>query len=170
MKKIIVLLSLLSGALITKAQDTKPFTPTGDAKYYDFWVGDWHKILKDKKDTKVEFNVKKSIHPAAFYEEWDMQIDSVTRIKAVALRAWDKTNSKWAYTWVSDNGLYQVWDTQKVGNDWYIVKQFTINGDTFLSRQAWIPMADGKVKRVGERSHDNGITWQPRYIEYFERK
>ena len=155
---------------IVCAQDTKPFKPEGEAKYYDFWVGDWHKILKDKKDTYTEFKVSRSINPAAFYEEWVMQIDSVTTLHAVALRAWDKTNNKWMYTWVSDNGLYQIWNGEKVGDNWYIVKEFTINGDKFLSRQAWIPTGEGKLTRISERSHDNGATWQTRFKEYFEKR
>src|ERR1700759_268625 len=123
MNKLIFLLCLLlCCATLVRSQDTKPFVVEGDAKYYDFWVGDWKKILKDNKDTHTEFKVSKSVHPAAYYEEWTMQTDSVTTLHAVALRAWDKINNKWMYTWVSDNGLYQVWDSMKLDGNWYIYK------------------------------------------------
>src|SRR6185437_8223288 len=167
MKRICFLLSMMTCSVALNAQDIKPFTPTGEALYYNFWVGNWHKVRKDDHDTKVQFRVSKSINPAAFYEDWDMQIDSVTTIHAVALRAWDKTNSKWMYTWVSDNGLYQVWEGKKVGENWYLFKEFTINGVTYLSRQEWIPDRENKLIRISERSDDQGKTWKLRFKENF---
>jgi hypothetical protein len=150
------------------AQDIKPFTPSGEANYYNFWEGNWYKVVNDKPDiTSTHFKVSKGIHPAAWMEEWDMVIDSTLRIKASAIRAWDKTNNKWMYTWVSDNGLFQVWEGRKVDNDWYIYKEFDINGDKYLSRQGWIPMEKNKLMRISEKSYDNGKTWQLRFKEFY---
>jgi hypothetical protein len=152
-------------------QDTKPFIAQGDAKYYDFWEGNWYQVINDKVDTSATwFKVKKSVHPAAWSEEWRMVIDSTTTLHATAIRAWDKTNNKWMYTWVSDNGLYQVWEGKKIGENWYIYKEFEINGDKFLSRQAWIPIEKNKLMRISERSHDNGTTWVFRFKEFYIRQ
>jgi hypothetical protein len=67
------------------------------------------------------------------------------------------------FTWISDNGLFQVWEGQKVGDDWYIVKEFNIDGEIILSRQAWIPEGDHRLRRVLQRSTDGGETWVTRY-------
>lgn len=64
--------------------------------------------------------------------------------------------------WVSDNGLFQVWDGQEVGEDWYIVREFEIDGERFLSRQAWLPRGEDELIRVMERSFDGGKSWETR--------
>lgn len=147
------------------AQDTKPFAPEGEANYYNFWVGTWV-LLKDDNtlDTTTYFMVKKGVHPSSFTEEWKFGNGS----KSMAIRAWDKTNNKWGFVWVSDNGLYQVWDTKKVNEHWYLYKQFTINGDTYLSRQGFIPQADGTVLRISEKTYDEK-TWEVRFKQRLKK-
>ena len=166
--KIICLISFSLFTVCANCQDTKSFTPDGDARYFDFWEGNWYRLINDKVDTSSTwFKVSKSVHGAAWEEKWKMVIDSTTTLKAFAIRAWDKTNNKWMYTWVSENGLYQNWDGIKIGNDWYITREFIIGPDKFLSRQAWIPQGKNKLMRILERSHDNGATWELRYKEYY---
>jgi predicted enzyme related to lactoylglutathione lyase len=151
-------------------QDTKPLTENAETHYYDFWPGTWYRIVNGKMDkASTRFKVSRSVHPAAFEEEWRMVIDSTTTMRATALRAWDKTNSRWMYTWVSDNGLHQVWEGRKVDGNWYIYRPFDINGDKYLSRQAWIPEGPNRLMRISEKSYDDGKTWQLRFKEYFER-
>jgi len=170
MRTIVMLTILLLVSTCVSAQDVKPFTPTGDAKYYDFWPGTWYKIINGKVDTtSTRLIVTVNINPAAWYEEWRMPIDSVITMYATALRAWDKTNNRWMYTWVSDNGLYQVWEGRKVDGNWYMYKNFDINGDKYLSRQGWIPDGANRLMRISEKSYDNGITWQLRFKEYYAR-
>lgn len=141
------------------AQDMKPFVPEGDAKYFDFWEGTWY-TLKDNNtiDSNAYFKVQRSVHPSAFIEEWSFGNGQ----KSVALRAWDKTNDKWGFVWVSGNGLYQVWDSKKVNDNWYIYNQFNINGDKYISRQAFLPQPDGTVLRISEKSYDEK-TWELRF-------
>ena len=171
MRNFIFLIAVVSISSPITAQDTKSFIPEGDAKYYDFWQGTWYKMVNDKADTSSSrFTVTQNIHAAAWYEEWRMVIDSATTLKATALRAWDKTNNRWMYTWVSDNGLYQIWEGRKTGNDWYIYKNFDINGDKYLSRQGWIPIEKNKLVRISEKSYDDGKTWQLRFKEYYIKK
>ena len=104
------------------SQDIKPFLPEGEATYFNFWEGTWHVLNDDNSiDNNSYFVVEKSVHPSCFLEQWHYKGGF-----NIALRTWDKTNDKWGFVWVSTNGLYQVWDTRKLGNDWYIYKQFTI--------------------------------------------
>ena len=164
MKRFIALVFFTS-ALSARAQDTNALTLTDDAKYYDFWKGKWS-LLKDDGtlDTTTYFKVKASVHPAAFEEEWKFG----TGMRSVALRAWDKTNNKWGFVWVSDNGLFQVWDSRKVDGQWYIYRQFSINGDTYMSRQSFILQSDGTVIRKSEKSYDEK-KWELRFSQRLKR-
>ena len=149
------------------AQDINPLVLTADAKYFDFWEGTWYLVNDDNSlDTTTYFKVKRSVNPAAFEEEWML---GEQKLKSIALRAWDKTNQKWGFVWVSSNGLYQVWDTKKVDGNWYIYKNFTINGDSYISRQGFLLQPDGSVLRISEKSYDEK-KWETRFKQRLKRK
>jgi hypothetical protein len=153
-----------------RAQDIKPMEDHPEAHYFDFWEGTWNQIIDGKVDaTRTMFRVRRSVHPAAFEEEWRQVIDPKTTLRAAAIRAWDKTAQRWMYVWVSENGLFQVWEGRKFGKDWYIVRPFDISGDKYLSRQAWIPNGPDRLIRVSERSNDEGRTWLLRFREEYQR-
>lgn len=165
MKSLVLLIILFVTSTAIHAQDTQPFVPKGDAKYYDFWAGTWYILKADNTlDTTSYFKVKRSVHPSAFTEEWQFGNGA----KSIAVRAWDKTNNKWGFVWVSDNGLYQVWESKKVEGHWYMYKQFTINGDTYLSRQGFIPQTDGTVLRISEKTYDEK-TWELRFKQLLKK-
>ncbi|NIR48501.1 hypothetical protein GWO43_08730 [candidate division KSB1 bacterium] len=152
------------------SQDADQFAETVDSKYYDFWEGTWFKYENGEIDTSgTYFKVKRGIHPAAFQENWRLVIDSTTTLYATAVRAWDKTDTKWRYVWISEDSLFQVWDGVKVDEDWYIYKTFKINGEHILSRQAWLPQKDDLVLRTSEWSKDNGKSWKLRFKEYYKK-
>jgi hypothetical protein len=165
---LVALLLAAPGAALA-AQDTLPAVFPDDARYYDFWPGTWHRVVNGRPDTgSTTFRVRRDVHEAAFVEEWRLRVDS-TRMRATAIRAWDKTAGRWMYTWVSDNALYQVWEGRKFGDDWYIVRHFDIAGDRYLSRQAWIPVGPDRLVRVSEKSYDEGRTWELRFREEYAR-
>jgi hypothetical protein len=154
---------------VTTAQDLQPLRKGPDTRYFDFWEGTWCLLVDGRLDTtRNVFRVQRGPHPAAFLEDWRLVIDTVT-VRALALRAWDKTAGRWMYTWVSDNGLYQVWEGRKVGDHWYLYRDFDVQGDRYLSRQAWIPTGPDRLVRISERSDDGGATWTLRFREEYAR-
>jgi len=162
-----VVLILVSLAMMncTEAQDTKPFTAEGDATYFDFWEGKWVVVKEDNTlDSASYFNVKKSVNEASYEERWHFSNGR----SSFAIRAWDKSAGKWGFAWISDNGLYQVWDTRKVDGHWYIYKTFDINGDRYLSRQGFIPQPDGTVIRISEKSYDEK-KWELRFKQRLKK-
>lgn len=166
----LALLTVATGAPLP-AQDSGALGDDPAMHYYDFWEGTWHQVIDGEADTTgTVFHVERDVHPAAFIERWRLVIDSTTTLHATALRAWDKTTRRWMYTWISDNGLYQVWEGRRVGDHWYIYRQFDVQGDRFLSRQAWIPDGPNRLVRISERSDDGGRTWQTRFREEYVRE
>ena len=112
----------------------------------------------------MSFRVTRSVNAAAFEEKWQFGSGA----ESFALRAWDKTNNKWGFGWISDNGLFQVWDTRKVDGQWYIYKEFTIDGDTYLSRQGLLLQPDGTVLRVSEKTYDEK-KWELRFSQRLKK-
>jgi hypothetical protein len=141
-----------------------------DARYYDFWPGTWYRVIDGEIDTtNTRFHVTPGIHSAAFEETWRLVIDSTTTITARALRAWDAGAGHWQYVWISDDGLFQVWEGRRVNGDWYIYREFEGQGEPLLSRQAWLPQESGRVVRISEQSSDGGATWRRRFREEYRR-
>jgi hypothetical protein len=151
------------------AQDAKPLVLVPEAHYYDFWLGDWYRVSDSARASAPSFRVTRSVHPAALHEIWYSR-DEPGVASATALRAWDKTNQRWMFTWVSSNGLYQNWEGRKVGDHWYIYNRFDIEGDRYLSRQGFVPVSANRIMRVSEKSYDEGRSWQLRFREYYERR
>ena len=171
MSRILLSVVLLASAAVPAvAQDMDPLADHPEMHYFEFWPGTWTRVPTGPTDTARTFmRVRPSVHRAAYREEWGTVSGTDTTITAEALRAWDKTKARWMYTWVSGNGLYQVWDGRKFGADWYIVRPFTIGTDSYLSRQVWKPAGEGKVLRISERSDDGGTTWRERFRAEYVR-
>lgn len=164
-----VALCAVSIADAALGQTTRPFTESADTHYFDFWPGTWYPVVDGRLDTTGSaFIVRRSVNRAAFEEEWVQRSDSVVT-RSVAIRAWDQITNRWMFVWVSPNALFQVWEGQKVGSDWYILKEFDFEGQRFHSRQAWIPDGPDRLVRVMERSTDGGRTWQTRSRTTFQR-
>ena len=53
-------------------------------------------------------------------------------------------------------------DVYKRQDKWYIYKWFTINGETYLSRQGFFMQPDGTVLRISEKSLDEQH-WELRF-------
>ena len=161
--KFLIALILILNACV--GQDMKSFIPEGDAKYFEFWEGKWIVVKDDNTlDSSSYFVVRKSVNAASYVEEWHFS----NGMNSLAVRAWDKTAGKWGFVWISDNGLYQVWDTRKIDGHWYIYRNFDVNGDKYLSRQGFIPQPDGTVLRVSEKSYDDK-NWELRFKQKLKK-
>ncbi|MCK6544174.1 hypothetical protein L6Q79_16010 [bacterium] len=140
-----------------------------DRHYFDFWEGRWFQEINGVVDTtKTRFDVIRGIHPYSFEERWTMSFDT-SYMNARGIRVWDDSNKVWSYIWMSERGHFQIWEGRKVNSDWYIYRNFNINGDKYLSRQAWLPKTDERLERVSEKSYDNGKTWILRFREYYKK-
>ena len=161
---------LLSIVQVGSAQTDAAMQESEDTHYFDFWPGTWVEVVDGVADTSATvFKVRQSVNPAAFEEDWRLVYDGKAHY-STALRAWDQVTNRWMFSWVSDNGIFQVWDGVKVGDDWYITKEFNIDGEIVHSRQAWIPDSDDRLTRILERSTDGGETWETRYRTVFQRR
>lgn len=136
--------------------------PTADERYYDFWIGSWHRVEAGTREAEPSFIVARGVHASAFEESWRLRGDNGEALVSRGIRAWDSATKRWMFAWISAEGLFQVWEGRKVGADWYIYREFEQQGRKFWSRQAWLRMDATHVTRVMERSFDGGSTWETR--------
>ena len=144
---------------------------SSDKMYFDFWEGTWHREINGQPDaTATRFVVKRGINKLVFEEAWRMTDPDGQHFLARGIRAWDQATKSWKYIWMSEGQHFQVWEGKKVDGHWYIYKYFDINGDRYLSRQAWIPLENGRLMRISEKSYDEGATWTLRFKEFYKRE
>jgi hypothetical protein len=161
--RVLFLLVLTSAAPGEPVQDTRPLIESADTHYYDFWVGQWADKKADASASGPAFTVTRGVHAGALEETWS------GALSARAFRAWDKTTGRWMHVWISSNGLFQVWEGRKVGDDWYMFKEFDVDGDRYLSRQAVLRQGEREAVRISERSDDGGKTWTVRFRQELRR-
>ncbi len=155
------------------AQNRLPDTSNKDTDYFDFWPGTWYMEVDGKMDTTAtKFVVEQGVNEWTYEETWVLVYPESNSIyKARGIRGWSPTTQSWPYIWMGESGFFQQWEGRKVDGHWYIYKHFNINGDKYLSRQAWIPESNGtRLMRISEKSYDEGKTWELRFKEYYQKK
>ncbi|MDX1643634.1 MAG: hypothetical protein R3244_04665 [Thermoanaerobaculia bacterium] len=148
------------GTAISTAQDDSNQRAPAAISYYDFWPGTWHQVVDEVVEEEPRFEVQRGLHPNSFEELWHMD-----GYEAKAWRVWDETAERWRFVWISEEGHFQIWEERKVGEHWYMYKEFVIDGEPVLSRQAFLPQENGTVVRTSEHSRDGGETWKLRFRE-----
>ena len=138
-----------------------------DSKYYQNWVGKWHKVNQDSIEVLPSFMVKYGLYQESFEETWIEPGGYFSQ----AWRAWDKRTNKWDFAWMSSDGYFQIWEGRKLDGIWYIYNSFSLeNGQNVMSRQAFIMESKTTMIRTSEHSKDNGETWTLRFKEMYIKK
>lgn len=166
---IFAICSIAFAPFAANAQTAAELVETADTRYYDFWPGTWAEVVDGKPDMNATiFTVERSVNPASYLEKWIQVYEGKSHL-SLGIRAWDQVNNRWMFTWISDNALYQIWTGKKIDGDWFIQKEFEVDGERLLSRQAWIPVSENRLTRTIERSFDDGKTWTSRFSQTFEK-
>ncbi|NNE98163.1 MAG: hypothetical protein HKN25_04000 [Pyrinomonadaceae bacterium] len=160
-KNTLGVLALLIGSIFAQgicAQDA----PKDDSRYYDSWVGKWFAVVDGKTAKDPKFVVTQGFNKNAYEEIWISE-----GYISKAWRGWNSQDKRWDFAWVTDDGLFQIWEGKKLGGTWYMYKTFNIKGEEVLSRQAFVMENDRTMIRTSEHSKDKGKTWQLRFKEKY---
>jgi len=167
-RAVVTALALTLSSSTARAQDLPSLPFPAAAGYFDDWEGTWYQVVDGQPDTTAtRFVVRRGVHPASWVEDWRMV--TADTLAAMGIRSWDATRDRWGYLWVSAEGHFQVWEGRLVDDDWYIYREFQFPNDRYLSRQAWLPVAPGRIHRVSQKSYDGGRTWETRFEQDFVR-
>lgn len=112
------------------AQDLSQVPDSPDQGYYDWWIGRWQRESEGRIDTSAtEFQVSR-LPSGAILEQWRTRTDP-KGFQATGVRSFDKAWNRWMYVWTSSQGHFQVWEERRVGDRWYIYREFDIAGDRY---------------------------------------
>ena len=133
-----------------------------DADYYLMWPGKWFRVENGKVSKQPKFVVEQGLNARSFEEIWISD-----GYVAKAWRGWNSRKKRWDFAWVTDDGLFQIWEGRKVNGVWYMYNTFVVNGEPVISRQAFILENDNTLVRTSEHSRDEGKTWRLRFRENY---
>ena len=159
-------LTLLIGIVLAQICSAQSNAPLADSTYYESWVGEWYKEVDGVLSNEPTFVVKRALYHSSFEEYWMGAGGNFS----MAWRAWDTRTQKWDFSWMSTDGLFQLWEGKKVNGIWYMYKVFIINDQEVLSRQAFIPQNKTTLIRTSEHSKDNGKIWVLRFKEKYIKR
>ena len=170
MKKSIALLLLLLGNCASAAEPAAEPACQGEQWHqFDFWVGKWQ---SKSNDGKVQgFNkIHHILGNCAIQENWQ----SVSgKYQGTSFSFYDESRDQWHQTWVDNTGgsLYlngEFTDGQMVLTGINRTVDSQQNKVSQLSRIAWTPLDDGRVRQYWQTSIDGGDTWEVAFDGYYE--
>lgn len=137
-----------------------------EARAFEFQIGVWQTA-----DGKITHEIKKIPGGCGVQEIWEKD----GKVTAFALKSFDlglhnaKGEQKWFYSWTAA-GFHQFWEGRKENGGWRFYRQWTLEGQTILSRTYWNQLADGSIDRIVEQSRDGGRSWKPHVKDNFLKK
>jgi hypothetical protein len=131
---------------------------------FDFWIGDWD--VYDAADRRLTAHARiTSVESGCALREEYRALDGSG---GESLSAWDASRNQWRQHWVSSRGAIVSLTGNLTGSSMTLTGPETGTHASDLVRGTWTPEPGG-VREVGERSTDDGRTWQPWFDLHFRR-
>lgn len=137
------------------AADKPPSCTTATHRQFDFWIGHWRVMEKDKL---AGHNRITSIDGGCvLLESWT----GVSGFTGHSLNIYDASRGVWHQTWVDNSGSLLV--LEGTFRDGKMVlegeHEGTEAGKKRRERITWTPLPGGEVRQHWESSTDGGVTW-----------
>jgi hypothetical protein len=130
---------------------------------FDFWIGDWN-VFDVATNTKSAFVRVSSIQGRCGLRE---EYTAVNGSSGESLSTYDPRHRHWLQFWLSSAGAIVSISGTLQGENMVLVGHEEGVHSTMV-RGTWKPEPDG-VRETGEKSRDNGRTWQPWFDLQFRR-
>ena len=133
----------------------------------DFWIGSWS--VTDPSGKPAGRNVITRISGGCgLLEQWESPGPGGTTFRGTGHHAYQPASKSWKQLWTDTSG--RTVDMEGEAKDGAVIYRWTIPGGTpALGRYTVSRLADGKVRQKGERSTDNGATWQGTFDYIYAR-
>lgn len=139
-------------------------------RQFDFWIGEWEVFGKDgNKAGNSKISV--ILDSCVILEEWTTAVaQKAFFYKGKSFNSYNASTKQWQQTWVDNTGNTTEFLHGGGGNGTIIYYADKVGGNagkTFMRRLTFTKKTDNKVRQLGERSDDQGITWTIEYdLEY----
>jgi len=170
MKKIILFLITIYCTPILFAQ--KPCS-TPEFRQFDFWIGEWEAFgVNGKKggDSKISLILDSCV----ILEEWTSAgVQNGLIYSGKSFNSYNVASKQWQQTWIDNTGNTTEFLRGEAQDGKIIYYADKVPGPKgyFMRRLSFTKLSDDKVRQLGERSDDEGKTWNTEYdLEYRRKK
>jgi len=147
MKKIIVLLSVLSSPLFAACE--------GDTyNYFDFWVGKWQVHTKAGK-LAGHNTITKDYDNCVIKENYV----ATSKYRGESLNIYERGVKQWHQTWVDNTGLLLSLNGTWNGTSMVLKGKQKLEKGNLIHRITWTPVSPEEVHQVWDVSKDSGKSW-----------
>jgi hypothetical protein len=142
-------------SVAASAADKPPACSTAMHRQFDFWIGNWRVLEKDKLAGHNRITALDG--GCVLLESWT----GVSGFTGHSLNIYDASRAKWHQTWVDNSGSMLVLEgTFRDGKMVLEGEQAGAEaGKKRRDRISWTPLPGGEVRQHWETSSDNGATW-----------
>jgi hypothetical protein len=137
------------------AAQNAPLATPGEARQFDFWVGNWEVTAGGK--VAGHNHIESILGGRALRETWR----GAGGYNGTSTNIHDVTTKTWKQFWVDNSGLVLLLEGGLV--DGRMVMSGTRidrDGQSVIDRITWTPNEDGTVSQFWETSIDEGETWE----------
>jgi hypothetical protein len=135
-------------------------------RQFDFWVGDWDVVDRDRPTLVIaRARVELILDNCVLHERYE-QTDGK---KGESFSMYDSTRNRWHQSWVTNRGELLMIDGQ-LGNGILTLAGSDIgpDGNVRKVRGSWQRVDEG-VREVASRSADGGVSWIPWFDLIFRK-
>jgi hypothetical protein len=164
MKKSWPRVALSLAPLVVAAPCTLRAAPCTAPAYhaFDFWLGNWD--VYDGATLTAHARITSVQNGCALREEFQ----SLDGSSGESLSAWDESSHVWRQNWISNHGSIVALSGGPRSGSMILAGPESGSHSPDQVRGTWKPEPTG-VREIGERSTDNGQTWQPWFDLHFRR-
>ncbi|MBI1341420.1 MAG: hypothetical protein GC171_00650 [Terrimonas sp.] len=143
-------------------------------RQFDFWIGEWDVYSNANGNLAGKSKISLLLDSCVILEEWTSA--NLTQGIVYTGKSFNKYNpstKQWQQTWVDNVGGSTEFLRGEAGKDkmtFYADHVKDKKGNDFFRRLTFYKLGADIVRQHGEKSTDNGKTWQTEYDLEYRRK
>jgi hypothetical protein len=137
-----------------------------EARLFDFWLGSWDVLNAANGQAAGSSSIVAVMDGCGIVERWA----GVAGDSGTSLNAYNPVTGTWQQTWVDDRGTVTEFLDGVMAGDTLVFPRSSPQTDGSILRLEFVPLPDGSVRQISDRSRDGGKTWAPRYVLQYVRR
>lgn len=134
-----------------------PCSASPEYRQFDFWIGEWNVFDTKTGNLGGKSKIELLLGECVIMENW-MPLNGPA---GKSFNIYNIAEKKWRQTYVDANGTFaEFYDGEFKDNKMQF--QGKPNGNE-LNRLTFFKISDNEVRQLGERSKDNGVSWEVMY-------